>query len=405
MKELQIGKKVEFAGTEITEILGGFGEGKRGILAREIAEVHGVELSGVNRNINRNRKRFKDGVDIIDLKQMPLSHLFLKSDLFTNAQFGNAKNIYLLSERGYAKLIKIMDDDISWEVHDKLVDEYFQLKQDNKRLAQDNTELHKIAVDDIELEEKRYLADKKRYGWHNIRTVLEGCDYKQIEDEVAKIIDFHTNVLKKRDRANYDSHKQANRTKYKQLVRDRVFEVLDDITNRTLDGVLRAVTGELRVDVMKNKIGTINRSNGRIQAKLEREVKAYKPPTLDQYHVAPIHPYSYNSSLCAVEGYDGKPTIVSTSGFKNWKRRFKQLDLPNEFDLNVDLTKPVRLRLAVDCLDKFDVTNFSKSAQDALFSYYGYDDKVVQSQPAIEVNEFVDEFSDGKIYFYFENTI
>ena len=38
-------------------------------------------------------------------------------------------NNYLLSERGYAKLIKIMDSDKAWEVHDKLIDEYFTMKK------------------------------------------------------------------------------------------------------------------------------------------------------------------------------------------------------------------------------------------------------------------------------------
>lgn len=31
-----------------------------------------------------------------------------------------AEHIYILSERGYAKLIKIMDADLAWNVHDKL---------------------------------------------------------------------------------------------------------------------------------------------------------------------------------------------------------------------------------------------------------------------------------------------
>ena len=40
-----------------------------------------------------------------------------------------AEHIYLLSERGYAKLIKIMDTDLAWEIHDKLIDEYFAMRE------------------------------------------------------------------------------------------------------------------------------------------------------------------------------------------------------------------------------------------------------------------------------------
>lgn len=39
------------------------------------------------------------------------------------------KNAYLLSERGYAKLIKIIDSDKAWEVHDQLIDEYFTMRE------------------------------------------------------------------------------------------------------------------------------------------------------------------------------------------------------------------------------------------------------------------------------------
>lgn len=50
-------------------------------------------------------------------------------------QISKADHIYLLSERGYAKLIKIMDTDLAWEVHDKLIDEYFQLREEKKSVS------------------------------------------------------------------------------------------------------------------------------------------------------------------------------------------------------------------------------------------------------------------------------
>lgn len=47
---------------------------------------------------------------------------------FTKAQWGNANNIYLLSERGYTKLLKILDDDKAWDIYDQLVDNYFNMR-------------------------------------------------------------------------------------------------------------------------------------------------------------------------------------------------------------------------------------------------------------------------------------
>lgn len=114
--------KIEFTGIE-----GGFGEGKKAMLVRDIASIHNSTIKRINELINRNRKRFRDGIDLIDLKQVVPNDLFSKYG-FTKAQWGNANRIYLLSERGYAKLLKIMDDDKAWDIYDELVDNYFNMR-------------------------------------------------------------------------------------------------------------------------------------------------------------------------------------------------------------------------------------------------------------------------------------
>lgn len=55
--------KIEFTGIE-----GGFGEGKKAMLVKDIAVIHETDIRTINQTINRNRKRFRDGIDIIDLK-------------------------------------------------------------------------------------------------------------------------------------------------------------------------------------------------------------------------------------------------------------------------------------------------------------------------------------------------
>ena len=112
---------------KFTGIEGGFGQGKKAMLIRDIALIHKQTVGNINLLINRNRKRFKDGVDILDLKQIVPNNLFSKYG-FTKAQWGNANHIYLLSERGYAKLLKIMDDDKAWDIYDELVDNYFNMR-------------------------------------------------------------------------------------------------------------------------------------------------------------------------------------------------------------------------------------------------------------------------------------
>ncbi|WP_317294086.1 ORF6N domain-containing protein [Ligilactobacillus saerimneri] len=137
MNDLKVLGKEKVGQYEFTGIEGGFGEGKKAMLVKDIAAIHGTTIKRINEVINRNRKRFRNSIDLIDLKQVVQNDLF--SDYgFTKAQWGNSNNIYLLSERGYAKLLKILEDDKAWEIYDELVDNYFNMrlavKTDNKQI-------------------------------------------------------------------------------------------------------------------------------------------------------------------------------------------------------------------------------------------------------------------------------
>lgn len=114
--------KIEFTGIE-----GGFGEGKKAMLVRDIALVHNRPTYKISELINRNRKRFKDGIDILDLKSVILPKDKEKYGFNQNA-WNRSNHLYLLSERGYAKLLKIMDDDKAWDIYDELVDNYFNMR-------------------------------------------------------------------------------------------------------------------------------------------------------------------------------------------------------------------------------------------------------------------------------------
>jgi len=131
MTNLAIKETLQVAGIMVPNINGGFGEGKKSMLAKHIAEIHGKKLFKVNEVIENNRDRFNDNVDIIDIKLIRQTDTFLEAGILTKAQIGNASNIYLLSERGYAKLIKLFNDDKSWELYDNLLDEYFDLRDAN----------------------------------------------------------------------------------------------------------------------------------------------------------------------------------------------------------------------------------------------------------------------------------
>lgn len=127
MQQLKVIGKQHIGKVEFTGIEGGFGDNKKAMLVKDIANIHGSTVKRINELINRNNKRFKKGIDLIDLKQVVPNDLFADYG-FTKAQWGNANSIYILSERGYAKLLKILDDDKAWGIYDELVDNYFNMR-------------------------------------------------------------------------------------------------------------------------------------------------------------------------------------------------------------------------------------------------------------------------------------
>jgi len=49
--------------------------------------------------------------------------------IITQNAANRSQNIYILSERGYSKLLKILEDDVAWEQYEKLVDGYFNMRR------------------------------------------------------------------------------------------------------------------------------------------------------------------------------------------------------------------------------------------------------------------------------------
>lgn len=131
MNKLKINGTQNFMGINIPVIEGGFGVDCRVITDKTISEIHQMKIGHIRENINNNIKRFKENIDYINLKKVigDTDNNLLFDIGYTKMQISKSECVYLLSERGYAKLIKIMDSDKAWEIHDKLIDEYFTMRK------------------------------------------------------------------------------------------------------------------------------------------------------------------------------------------------------------------------------------------------------------------------------------
>lgn len=119
----------EFLGKQIPVIEGGFGEGQRCVLARDVAEIHGVRIKYVNELIKKNLNEFRKGIELLEIQSVVSDDPELCEKININTkEIYKHKNIYLLSERGYITLAMLMRTEKAREVRQQFLDEYFIMR-------------------------------------------------------------------------------------------------------------------------------------------------------------------------------------------------------------------------------------------------------------------------------------
>ena len=192
MDELKVLGTEKIGSFEFTGIEGGFGENKKSMLVKDIAVIHGKEVRQINQAINMNRNRFKDGIDILDLKENNFAINLMDSG-FTQNQINASNNIYLLSERGYAKLLKILEDDKAWEIYDELVDNYFNMryviqKQDSYMIT-DPVQRAKRWIEEQEEHQVKLAMAKQETKDVQDNTPISSKDYQVLSRKIGQKLD------------------------------------------------------------------------------------------------------------------------------------------------------------------------------------------------------------------------
>jgi len=154
--------------------------------------------------------------------------------------------------------------------------------------------------------------------------------------------------------------------------------------------------------IINNQGKLINEKNEEL-SKLENAI-AILNPSLSEYMVLDTHPLSENYMYeTVVSDYTGKNIMVKTNTYNNWIRNFPSHQLLNKEDLNIDWNIPIVVFLKYDCLDRFDLQNFTKSILDQVITRdYLEDDKIVD-KVILERNKTVKSYGDGKIYICIRN--
>ena len=106
---------------------------ERVVTAWDIADVHEKQVYHVNEVFKNNIDKFQENRDYFKIS----SKEFLASFKTIQKIPNNVKEIFLFTERGYLKLTKVFNDDLSWKIQDLLVDNYFKLKEINSSIDKD----------------------------------------------------------------------------------------------------------------------------------------------------------------------------------------------------------------------------------------------------------------------------
>lgn len=142
MNELKINGTQSFMNIEIPIIEGGFGNGRKCVLAKTISEIHETPLKRINELISENIDEFEENIDIIDLKNsVGTSDPLLNNHILTKQSISNSKNIYILSEQGYMALISLMRTEKSKEIRKQFRREYFSMREIVNSLEQEKASL------------------------------------------------------------------------------------------------------------------------------------------------------------------------------------------------------------------------------------------------------------------------
>ena len=387
IKNLEIKGTTEFMGLELPNIYGGFGQDKKCILAKDVAEIHKVELKEINRLINNNIEEFEDGIDIIDLNCSDYySPQFLKELGFTKMQVSKAKNIYLLSEQGYMALVMLMRTDKAKEIRKQLRKEYFYLKEEVQ------------AVTKIAESTEETLKKLNKHRFSNKRTIktFENTDILHMPNLLLDFNDYINTLPPIKRLPLYKSGIKGIERAVNKMASNPAMLPYICIANNNKELLLKA----------KNKLE--NKRNGGLKTGLKKKITALEQtiesiaPNFSKYKCVDTHGMSVNHLFeTKIDLSTDRLITTKTAMYRKWLDKFP-IEQIEGFE-NVDWSKEVNLYLKFIAKDGYDADNLIKSFVDTLSKYYNKgEDNTVQIKEAVIIDR-CKNYNDGKIYFYMCN--
>jgi len=102
--------------------------GKRVVTTETLAHGYGTDEGNIRTNLSRNIARFEEGIHYFLLTGSELK-VFKNRVAKSNSVGSNARSLTLWTEKGAARMSKIVDTNQAWDFFEKLEDSYFNLRE------------------------------------------------------------------------------------------------------------------------------------------------------------------------------------------------------------------------------------------------------------------------------------
>ena len=138
-------------------------EGLRVLTSSQIADAYETDSNTLNKNFNRNKERYIEGKHYICLTGDDLRDFRAKGQIDV---LPNTNKLYLWTEKGALLHAKSLNTDKAWEVYDRLVENYFRVREITSDLSPQMKMLYgmldQMAQAERQANEAKRIADTAR---------------------------------------------------------------------------------------------------------------------------------------------------------------------------------------------------------------------------------------------------
>lgn len=263
--------------------------------------------------------------------------------------------------------------------------------------------LRKRGVYITEYAEEKVIDNEKLYSKRRVKNTFAKAEIHEVEklyeDFLAYISDQYS-------------------TKDKITMLQSVYNGLSELNLKLAEDAVRNVgkcydISLLQHRVLNDKARYQNKRNGGIKSsktktidKQERLIKEQQDkldflnPYIDDFTVVHCHGFSVNYMTKTIIDENGKMKTVTSDEYRRWQNNFPNETVSNED--HIDWDSKIYIWLRFDALEKMDCDNMCKSIIDQIARNYDADDRNVQIREAT-INNIVDSYSEGRIYYIIKN--